>query len=695
MYFTKRGLIQRFSGRSVLFRYLTNYIGVAVAACAIIGTMMFSSATNELIYETRKAEKGRLSMACEDFASCLATMDNIALLVSTTKEYQPFYLEQSSYNRITTLDSFQRYSNFTPIIDQYYLFYPDMDTVYTPKAEYQFYLFAHNVMSLDDETARRVIMSSKDMFVVPDQPEIVYMSYPIAFRYTSTHSFAYLMFRLDMHSLINRYTTMFKLSDNMQIIMGDQVLFSAELGQDYIESTIELDQGNLTFRMRPSDYSKMSFFKAGTLISFFVITLIISAISALIAWRSYLPIHRLANKLNLNHDTEQNEIKLIEEMIKILCEEKRFTMDQLTDSLGKVMELTAFLRQQLILELLTGNQKPGWETHINHCSIMLYKPFLCVVYISWQVDTDQDAVLTYLESSATLDVSLYGVILPNNAGIAAIVGANEDEELADYCRLLPNRIMDEGFNVSIRQGKVVNQLDSISESFYSAREEQKEKPDSEINAIYDPQDLEDLKQALIEGNRENAISVLDGIIEEIIAHCSSMLIKRYCFIQLTYQVVSAGRRLNVFLPDVIVQQVVLAENDNVLCDNLRVLLNRILVEHNPAPSKFQSEKYQKVVNFISESAFDYTMCLDLVATEFGISTKQVSRIVKQATGGTFKDYLLRLRMEMAIKLLQDGMPPSEVTERIGYVDERYFKKRFYEYTDESAMRIYMRRDTAT
>ena len=105
------------------------------------------------------------------------------------------------------------------------------------------------------------------------------------------------------------------LNRSFQISYFDQTLNDVQLEKNYLESKAELPWGEFVLRTSPSYYGINSFqIKALLVIAF--VTVAISAVSAVVAWRAYLPIRKLASKLKLSDETEQNEMKLIESMMK-------------------------------------------------------------------------------------------------------------------------------------------------------------------------------------------------------------------------------------------------------------------------------------------------------------------------------------------------------------------------------------------
>lgn len=73
--------------------------------------------------------------------------------------------------------------------------------------------------------------------------------------------------------------------------------------------------------------------------------------------------------------------------------------------------------------------------------------------------------------------------------------------------------------------------------------------------------------------------------------------------------------------------------------------------------------------------------LNDVAEKVGLSAAYFSRLFKQETGENFIDYLIKVRMEKAKKLLEETTAQAkEIGEKVGYKKGKYFGKLFKNYT---------------
>jgi len=82
-----------------------------------------------------------------------------------------------------------------------------------------------------------------------------------------------------------------------------------------------------------------------------------------------------------------------------------------------------------------------------------------------------------------------------------------------------------------------------------------------------------------------------------------------------------------------------------------------------------------------DANFHRDISLEEVSRETGLSPQYFSRFFKEETGENFIDYLTRIRITEAIKLLKNQkLSVKEVSYQVGYNDPNYFSKIFKKIT---------------
>ncbi len=90
------------------------------------------------------------------------------------------------------------------------------------------------------------------------------------------------------------------------------------------------------------------------------------------------------------------------------------------------------------------------------------------------------------------------------------------------------------------------------------------------------------------------------------------------------------------------------------------------------------------MEYIREHYMEPELSLNDICSYLNISTSYFSTLFKEATGGTFLEFLGRIRMEKAKKLLeQTTLKNYEIAERVGFADPHYFSISFKKTTGKT------------
>jgi AraC-like DNA-binding protein len=70
------------------------------------------------------------------------------------------------------------------------------------------------------------------------------------------------------------------------------------------------------------------------------------------------------------------------------------------------------------------------------------------------------------------------------------------------------------------------------------------------------------------------------------------------------------------------------------------------------------------------------LTVDEVARRIATSRRQLQRVFEEVGGVSFRDYVVRHRIERAARLLEQGLPVGEVARRAGYGHASHFARAF-------------------
>ena len=86
---------------------------------------------------------------------------------------------------------------------------------------------------------------------------------------------------------------------------------------------------------------------------------------------------------------------------------------------------------------------------------------------------------------------------------------------------------------------------------------------------------------------------------------------------------------------------------------------------------------QAARKYIYANYQDRNLDLGQVARAVGCNSSYISRIMKQELGISFKDFLTRLRISQAVRLMGDReLSINQIAEKVGYSNQHYFSAAF-------------------
>ncbi|MTI58936.1 MAG: response regulator [Firmicutes bacterium] len=96
----------------------------------------------------------------------------------------------------------------------------------------------------------------------------------------------------------------------------------------------------------------------------------------------------------------------------------------------------------------------------------------------------------------------------------------------------------------------------------------------------------------------------------------------------------------------------------------------------------KNQVIETVKNYIKEN-YNEDISLSEMAKYTSFSRYYLSRLFKEVEGINFKDYIIKVRMEKAKKLLKSGKKIKDIADLIGYSNPNYFSSAFKKYTGVS------------
>jgi AraC-like DNA-binding protein len=110
----------------------------------------------------------------------------------------------------------------------------------------------------------------------------------------------------------------------------------------------------------------------------------------------------------------------------------------------------------------------------------------------------------------------------------------------------------------------------------------------------------------------------------------------------------------------------------------------VQLELDGISGRFLSKLEQMVFENISDPNFG----VKDIAFRIGISVSVLYRKLRSLKGITVNEFVKKIRMERAMKLLEAGIyPVNEVAASIGYEDSKYFSREFRKFFGKTPMEV--------
>lgn len=94
----------------------------------------------------------------------------------------------------------------------------------------------------------------------------------------------------------------------------------------------------------------------------------------------------------------------------------------------------------------------------------------------------------------------------------------------------------------------------------------------------------------------------------------------------------------------------------------------------------KTEYIDKIIRYVNENYMKYDLSLDEISERIGLTKSYISKLFKAKTNCRYIDYVTRLRMEEAKRLLTEtNLTVNEIVKCIGYCDAPTFRKKFKEF----------------
>lgn len=669
--------------RSRVFkRYVLSYLSVVLAVCMAMGLALVRVASDQLRQAETEVYQARLAQTADYIERQLSTMEDIRLDVKTRLPFQPFYLNRQKTNEFELLDAFSRYAGFSPWIEEYYLWYQDDGKVFGTRSTYSECIFFQRVMKglSAEQMTEALPEAGKMLFQVPEtRPDTLMIALPFYFGTaripTGRCTLIFLVKLAQLRQTIWQMTGQpfdsgFALEYEGQTVLSTLTAERTLSGQGTKEKArVVIEEPSIAGLERLGSFERL-------MIWIVVLAVLLgTAIAVYAAWRSYQPIRKLYAKYG-GSQKPSNELQTLEDLLSNSLKRNSFSQKQIEEQMEQLDLQQSWLKQQLVMMLITGNDSPVVKELIQKMGFeMSHAHFaLCFLYLQGD-EGDRTGLVRSIEDFSDEECTLYAAELQENREYIVLMNFQEEEQCRELLELLSDSLESRNLSVRVQWSRTCSQLNEIA----SAAIETLNTPPVALavdNAEAEEEDALEQMAALTEsGSTSQALALLETMIAQTENRYPSYLMRIYMLNRLVQQMMTMASREGVTLPPKSPGQ----DPDSVR-ETLEQLV-RALCRKGAQRSSAEKPEGGKTAAYVREHCLDGDISLSSTAEALGISTKQVSRLLRMEVDMTFKEYLLHLRMSAAQDFLrEEGLSIAETAGRVGYFNISHFIKCFKAYT---------------
>lgn len=669
--------------RSRVFkRYVLSYLSVVLAVCMAMGLALVRVASDQLRQAETEVYQARLAQTADYIERQLSTMEDIRLDVKTRLPFQPFYLNRQKTNEFELLDAFSRYAGFSPWIEEYYLWYQDDGKVFGTRSTYSERIFFQRVMKglSAEQMTEALPEAGKMLFQVPEtRSDTLMIALPFYFGTaripTGRCTLIFLVKLAQLRQTIWQMTGQpfdsgFALEYEGQTVLSTLTAERTLSGQGTKEKArVVIEEPSIAGLERLGSFERL-------MIWIVVLAVLLgTAIAVYAAWRSYQPIRKLYAKYG-GSQKPSNELQTLEDLLSNSLKRNIFSQKQIEEQMEQLDLQQSWLKQQLVMMLITGNDSPVVKELIQKMGFeMSHAHFaLCFLYLQGD-EGDRTGLVRSIEDFSDEECTLYAAELQENREYIVLMNFQEEEQCRELLELLSDSLESRNLSVRVQWSRTCSQLNEIA----SAAIETLNTPPVALavdNAEAEEEDALEQMAALTEsGSTSQALALLETMIAQTENRYPSYLMRIYMLNRLVQQMMTLASREGVTLPPKSPGQ----DPDSVR-ETLEQLV-RALCRKGAQRSSAEKPEGGKTAAYVREHCLDGDISLSSTAEALGISTKQVSRLLRMEVDMTFKEYLLHLRMSAAQDFLrEEGLSIAETAGRVGYFNISHFIKCFKAYT---------------
>ncbi len=675
-----------FQNRSVLIKYIVSYLVFAVLICSIIGIAIFTVSAREINQMAAREIGKRLQGITDDFDGQMDVMQEIAHEIASLPEYKLAYIEKHKYREIEMLESLEKYSRYSPLIKRLFLLYKGQNTGYISpeKVTSRFSSMASDYLGCDaeeeiDALYQRIVKLEKQEVIRLGNQDLLFC-YPIRYDNVSGIT-AYIGFIANNKTVDQRIRLIGGgFEGEVRLIWNGGCIYG--VGDDREAQSVSFGRNGISAELISAAGSPYQGLKTysnifwGIIIMAFVVACVIAIITAN---RNYRPILELVNEFAGDVRLGENEFNSLQGLLKHSIEENRITQERLQENMTWLDRQRRQNDEQMAMLALTGNLHFSPYFSEEEDRLFADGRRFVVICISMQEKNNQEKLCLQIAELGERDTQLCAVRLLYEALIAVVVSFRGKQDIHSVVELIRELLDAYEMKATLGVGTVTDTPNHIPDSFAAALSnlnlDMKNAGGSQ-GEWYDEVAMNQLLTQIREGQNEIACETLGMIFDQIEESNPSVLIRSCAYSDVINTIIRLATRNGVEIMEDNLSIVLLYNQPMKIRERLYALVDDLCACFLRKKDDLSNAQKDELLHYIHLHFKEYGLCLNNLEKLFGMSVRQIEQMLKAETGMTFKEYLTKLRMDEAKRLLREGMNVAETSQAVCYMSVSFFIKTF-------------------
>lgn len=676
---------------SLYGEYIFRYASFVVLACLTVGFCMLILSAFQENKAIREQEFNRLKLAGAYLDDQEAILSEVADNVMVNVYYKPFFYKQNTLYELEIIKDLAKYRGYSPLIEHILLYYKESpDYLYSEANKCSLPVYLQKTLNITQvDTFRNQLnsISSFAMFTPAEAPNLICAAYELKLTGILDHSGdAYLLFIIPVERLSRHIERISGIASEhiAAIYLNDQLLYSQSgaahtLSQYQADDRMLCASGNLFSVVIQADSiwntDRFGSFCAAGVLVILVSAFILVLYAAAKAKKNYQPIGELMTRYHLPNE---NEIMQLDSLLESLHKTNVAAQYEMAGLLEVMDDQKKKLKEYLLLSMLGGTLQNISPAQLESIGLNTAHTLFCVFVLHLPLfEEPNDKIISVIESASDSQTQLSAVSIGDNKYYAIIASGNDSLTLLELSDMLQDILSPIASNATVCAGSVVHSMNECSLSLHTALYGLYQS--STNTAMLGSDMMNGVLEAADNGDYDRAALLFNNMCE--------LVFKFYPITHMWQSVFSqAAEKINTLalcyhLPDnaSAFHALLFSGKYNQFIQRCQETLKSIAAEvEKQRKSNSRPAIQQRIMDYVSQNAYDESLSLDCVADRFHLSKRQVERYITDGFGLSFRDYITQRKIEYAKELLLKGTSVADTSSAIGYSNVTYFIKRFKE-----------------